>query len=90
MDVARWTQRPEVYPDRDLERRLRIVGSSRRRALRGNRLVWRGVPVIEPAMPARNPNPPRSQALRVWTRQVGAGEIKTTHRAAAPPPLCPL
>lgn len=74
MDVARWTQRPEIYPDRDLERLLGIVCDSRGRALRGYRLAWHREPVIEPATPARNPTTLRSQVLRAWTRQVGAGK----------------
>lgn len=89
MDVARWTQRPEIYPDRDLERLLGIVCDSRGRALRGNRLAWHREPVIEPATPARNPTTPRSQVLRAWTRQVGAGKKEKNKNKKNTPRVSP-
>lgn len=58
VDAAAWTQRPEGYPDRSLERSPVTAGGRRRRTP-----AWHPEPDTEPAAPAGSPNPPRSMVL---------------------------
>ena len=73
MDMARGTQRPEVYPGRSLEHQLTIVGGGRRRTLRGSRLARHREPATEPATPARSTNLSRARVLRAF-RGFGRGK----------------
>lgn len=99
MDAAggRW-QRPVAYPDRGLERLLRILGGSRRRTLRGSRSAWHQEEAMEPVTPAGSPNSPSARVRRAL-RGPGQGRQEpekkravgvVCSRAAPPPPRCPF